>query len=58
MPKEKTADQAFDGPDQNLTTLFSRLTDNVTELFDAKLELIQQKGGKYYDRTNNITKRP
>jgi uncharacterized membrane protein YqjE len=41
MPKENTADQAFERPDQNLTTLFSRLTDDVTELFDAKLELLK-----------------
>jgi len=41
MPKEDRADQAFEKPDQNLATLFSRLTDDVTELFDAKLELLK-----------------
>jgi uncharacterized membrane protein YqjE len=41
MPKETTADQSFERPDQNLATLFSRLTGEVTELFDAKLELLK-----------------
>ena len=41
MPKETTANRAFERPDQSLTTLFSRLTDDLTELFDAKLELLK-----------------
>ena len=41
MPKENTANQSFPRPDQSLTTLFSRLTDDLTELFDAKLELLK-----------------
>jgi hypothetical protein len=41
MPKESTANRAFERPDQNLTTLFSRLTDDLTELFGAKLELLK-----------------
>ena len=41
MPKENTANRAFERPDQSLTTLFSRLTDDLTELFDAKLELLK-----------------
>ena len=41
MPKETTANRAFESPDQSLTTLFSRLTDDLTELFDAKLELLK-----------------
>jgi uncharacterized membrane protein YqjE len=41
MPKESTANRAFERPDQSLTTLFSRLTDDLTELFGAKLELLK-----------------
>jgi len=41
MPKENTANRALERPDQSLTTLFSRLTDNLTDLFDAKLELLK-----------------
>jgi uncharacterized membrane protein YqjE len=41
MPKESTANRTFEAPDQSLTTLFSRLTDDLTELFDAKLELLK-----------------
>jgi uncharacterized membrane protein YqjE len=41
MPKENRANRAFERPDQSLTTLFSRLTDDLTELFDAKLELLK-----------------
>jgi hypothetical protein len=41
MPKENTATQSFQRPDQSLTTLFSRLTDDLTELFDTKLELLK-----------------
>jgi uncharacterized membrane protein YqjE len=41
MPKENIANRAFEKPDQSLTTLFSRLTDDLTELFDAKLELLK-----------------
>ena len=41
MPKGNTANQSFQRPDQSLTTLFSRLTDDLTELFDAKLELLK-----------------
>ena len=41
MPKENTANPAFERPDQSLTTLFSRLTDDLTELFGAKLELLK-----------------
>jgi uncharacterized membrane protein YqjE len=41
MPKENTANREFERPDQSLTTLFSRLTDNLTELFDAKLQLLK-----------------
>jgi uncharacterized membrane protein YqjE len=41
MPKENTSNRAFERPDQSLTTLFSRLTDDLTELFDAKLELLK-----------------
>jgi uncharacterized membrane protein YqjE len=41
MPKESTANRAFETPDQSLTTLFSRLTDDLTELFGAKLELLK-----------------
>jgi uncharacterized membrane protein YqjE len=41
MPKESTANRAFERPDQSLPTLFTRLTDDLTELFDAKLELLK-----------------
>ena len=41
MPKENTANRALERPDQSLPTLFSRLTDNFTELLDAKLELLK-----------------
>ena len=41
MPKENTANRALERPDQSLTTLFSRLTDDLTELFGAKLELLK-----------------
>lgn len=41
MPKESTANRAFERADQTLPTLFSRLTDDLTELFDAKLELLK-----------------
>jgi len=41
MPKGNTANQSFQRPDQSLTALFSRLTDDLTELFDAKLELLK-----------------
>jgi uncharacterized membrane protein YqjE len=41
MPKENTANRGFERPDQSLTTLFSRLTDGLTELLDAKLELLK-----------------
>ena len=41
MARENRADQAFERPDQNLRTLFGRLTDDLTELFDAKLELLK-----------------
>jgi uncharacterized membrane protein YqjE len=41
MSKENTGNRTFEGPDQSLTTLFSHLTDDLTELFDAKLELLK-----------------
>ena len=41
MPKENTVNRVFERPDQSLTKLFSRLTDDLTELFDAKLELLK-----------------
>ena len=41
MPKENTVNRVFERPDQSLTTLFSRLTDDLTKLFDAKLELLK-----------------
>ena len=41
MPKENTANRVVERPDQNLPTLFSRLTDNFTELLDAKLQLLK-----------------
>ena len=41
MPKGNTANQSFQRPDQSLTALFGRLTDDLTELFDAKLELLK-----------------
>ena len=41
MPKENTANRALERPDQSLTTLFSRLTDDLTELLDAKLQLLK-----------------
>jgi uncharacterized membrane protein YqjE len=41
MPKENTASRTSEKPDQNLTTLFGRLTDDLTELFDAKLQLLK-----------------
>jgi uncharacterized membrane protein YqjE len=41
MPKENTANRTSEKPDQSLTTLFSRLTDDLTELFDAKLQLLK-----------------
>ena len=41
MPKESTVNRASERPDQSLTTLFSRLTDDLTKLFDAKLELLK-----------------
>ncbi|HJX90826.1 MAG TPA: hypothetical protein VJ372_10035 [Pyrinomonadaceae bacterium] len=43
MPKANAANQSFQTPDQSLTALFSRLTDDLTELFDAKLELFTQQ---------------
>jgi uncharacterized membrane protein len=39
MPKENTANRALERPD--LTTLFGHLTDDLTELFDAKLQLLK-----------------
>ena len=41
MPKENTANRGLERPDQSLTTLFGRLTDDLTRLFDAKLELLK-----------------
>jgi uncharacterized membrane protein YqjE len=41
MPKENTTNRTSEKPDQSLTTLFSRLTDDLTELFDAKLQLLK-----------------
>ena len=41
MPKETTANRALERQDQSLPTLFSRLTDNFTELLDAKLQLLK-----------------
>ena len=41
MPKENTANRALERPDQSLTTLFSRLTDDLTELLDAKLRALK-----------------
>ena len=41
MPKGNTANQSLQRPDQSLTALFGRLTDDLTELFDAKLELLK-----------------
>jgi uncharacterized membrane protein YqjE len=41
MPKENTGNRVFETPDQSLTTLFSRLTDDLTELWDAKLQLLK-----------------
>jgi uncharacterized membrane protein YqjE len=41
MPTENTANRALERPDQSLTTLFSRLTDDFTELLDAKLQLLK-----------------
>jgi Putative Actinobacterial Holin-X, holin superfamily III len=41
MPKENTANRALERPDQSLATLFGRLTDDLTELFDAKLQLLK-----------------
>ena len=43
MRKENTANRSFQTPDHSLTTLFSRLTDDLTELFDAKLELLKME---------------
>jgi hypothetical protein len=41
MPKENTANRTLERPDQSLTTLFGHLTDDLTELFDAKLQLLK-----------------
>ena len=41
MPKENTANRALERPNQSLTTLFGHLTDDLTELFDAKLQLLK-----------------
>jgi uncharacterized membrane protein YqjE len=41
MPKENTANRVLERPDQNLPTLFSRLTDDFTKLLDAKLQLLK-----------------
>jgi uncharacterized membrane protein YqjE len=41
MLKENTANRASERPDQSLAMLFSRLTDDLTELFDAKLQLLK-----------------
>jgi uncharacterized membrane protein YqjE len=41
MAKENTANPTSEKPDQSLTTLFGRLTDDLTELFDAKLQLLK-----------------
>jgi len=41
MPKENRGNRAVDKPDQSLATLFGRLADDLTELFDAKLELLK-----------------
>lgn len=40
MPKNPV-NREFERSDQSLTTLFSRLTDDLTELFDVKLELLK-----------------
>jgi uncharacterized membrane protein len=41
MPKENTANRALERTDHSLTTLFSRLTDDLTALLDAKLQLLK-----------------
>lgn len=41
MPKENAANRTFERPDQSLTTLFGRLTEDLTELFDVKLQLLK-----------------
>jgi uncharacterized membrane protein YqjE len=41
MPKENTTNRVFEKPDQSLATLFSRLTEDLTELFDVKLRLLK-----------------
>lgn len=41
MPTEITANGAFERREQSLTSLVSRLTDDLAGLFDAKLELLK-----------------
>lgn len=41
MSKESTAPRTLERPDQSLTTLLSRLTNDLTELLDAKLQLLK-----------------
>jgi uncharacterized membrane protein YqjE len=41
MPKENTANRALERPDQSLTTLFSRLTDDLTEFVEVRLQLLK-----------------
>jgi len=41
MPKENTVNRASERPNQSLTTLFSRLTDDLTEFVDTRLQLLK-----------------
>jgi uncharacterized membrane protein YqjE len=41
MPKENTTNREFGRPDQSLTTLLSRLTEDLTGFVDARLQLLK-----------------
>jgi len=41
MPERDTENTMVERQDQSLPSLFSRLTDELTQLFDAKLELLK-----------------
>ena len=41
MPKENTTNRAIERPDQSLTVLFSRLTDDLTKFVDVRVQLLK-----------------
>lgn len=58
MAKENTVDQPSKRPDQNLIALLSRFTEQLTGLFDVKLELLKtelrEEASSYASRASLI----